>query len=163
MDVALSPDGRGASVHATGQVAVLDFAKHWVHWTRLALRENNASASANQNRSAGPQVVAFSPDGRTLAVGCAAHRARRWVMASGRQELALDHGAWIRGIAFSPSGQLIATVGDDHTARLWELPSGVPYGACPSHLGSNQALAFAADGGTIAVAGHDRAFAVSIW
>src|SRR5262249_56915343 len=79
------------------------------------------------------------------------------------ETLTLDHGANVKALTFSPTGGLIATVGGDHTARLWELPSGVPHADYVSQVGSDEALAFAADGGTLAVAGHDRAFAVSLW
>jgi WD40 repeat protein len=46
---------------------------------------------------------------------------------------------------------------------LWELPSGTPHAICASQFDSNQALAFSADGRTLAVSGFDRAFAVGIW
>jgi WD40 repeat protein len=105
-------------------------------------------------------MVAFSPDGQTLAMVCEDHRARIWDVASGRQTLSLDHGAPVNSVAYFPLGGLIATVGGDHTARLWELPSGVPQAAFSSQLGSDQSLSFAADGGTLAVAGCNRAVTI---
>jgi WD40 repeat protein/tRNA A-37 threonylcarbamoyl transferase component Bud32 len=163
MDVALSPDGRGASVHWRGQVAVLDLSKRWVQWSRLSPPGSHALLSANQKWTSGPTAVAFSPDGQTMAVGSADHQTRVWNVESAKQILMLEHGARVRAVAFSPSGALIATVGDDHTARLWEFPSGAPRAALASQSGSDLTLAFSSDGRTLAVAGQDRAFGVSLW
>jgi len=94
---------------------------------------------------------------------CEDHRTRTWDVASGRQTLTLDHGAPVNSVAYSPGGGLIAAVGGDHTARLWEMSSGAPHAAFASHVDSDQAVAFASDGGTLAVSGSDRAFTVTLW
>jgi WD40 repeat protein len=162
-DVALSPDGRGASAqlatpsHPSAGAYLLDLANRRIE------RSMPQPVTVGQSGTAVPQLVAFSPDGKTLAVGCDDQRTRLWEVASGRQTLTLNHGATLRGVAFSPSGRLIATVGSDHTARSWELPSGAPRAAFASEAGSDLALAFSSDGGTLAVAGFDRVFAVTLW
>jgi WD40 repeat protein len=164
MDVALAPDGRGASAHWAGEVCLLDLANRRIERTLFVPPEAAPNARAWGNESwASPQTVAFAPDGRTVAVVGQDHRTRIWDVAAGRQTLTLDHGAPVNSVAFSPTGALIATVGSDHTARLWELPSGAPHAACASQVGSDHAVAFTADGGTLAVAGFDRAFAVTLW
>jgi WD40 repeat protein len=95
-------------------------------------------------------------------VGCADHRIRLWDFASGRQILALDHGAWVRAVALSPTGALLATAGDNHEVRLWELPSGATYATCATQANVGY-LAFAADGRTLAVGGSDDRLAVNLW
>jgi WD40 repeat protein len=163
MDVALSPGGLGATVHSLGEICLLDLAKRCIERTLSVPLEAAPHARAWGNDSwASPPKVAFSPDGQTVAMVCEDHRTRIWDVASGSQTLTLDHGAPVNSVAYSPAGRLIATVGSDHTARLWELPSGVPQSARAWQVGSDTAVAFAAEGGTLAVAGFDRAFSVTI-
>src|SRR5262249_26835433 len=155
--------GLGASVHLLGEVCLLDLAKRCIERTLSVPPKAAPHARAWDNDTSwDPPKLAFSPDGQTVAMVCEDHRTRIWDVASGRQTLTLDHGAPVSSVAYSPTGGLIATVGSDHTARLWELPSGSPHGARARQGGSDAAVAFAADGGTLAMAGFDRAFSVTI-
>lgn len=162
-DVALSSNGWGASAHLStaghvfGEVCLMDLA------SRRIERSIPPALAEGKSRADVPVVVAFSPDGKTLAVGCEDHRTRLWDIASGHLTLTLNHGTKLRRVAFSRSGSLIATVGADNTARVWELPSGAERAVCASQTGSDQALAFTMDGNALAVAGTDRAFAVTLW
>jgi WD40 repeat protein len=153
-DVAMSPDGRAASAHWGGDVCLLDPASRGV--------ERSLDLLAPPGK-AGPTALAFSPDGRTLAAGCADHRTRLWDVTSGRQVLALDHGARVTAVAFSPGGGLIATAGDRGEVRLWELPSGARHATCTTRASLCNCLAFAAGGRTLAVGRYDDVFAVNLW
>jgi WD40 repeat protein len=162
MDVALSPNGQAASVHWMGEVCLLELAKRWNKWIRLIPPESHARKWGDK-WTAGLNAVAFSPDGRTAAVGCADHRTRLWDIEYARQVLMLDHGAWVRAVAFSPTGGLFATAGDNGDVRLWELPSGTLRATCASQARPSLCLAFAADGRTLASAGFDHVLAVDLW
>jgi WD40 repeat protein len=73
-------------------------------------------------------AAAFSPDGRSLAIGCESGRTELRDVASGQIEkvLAVDAHA-IQYVAFSPDGKSLATgtkQGDDDWIKIWDLDSG---------------------------------------
>jgi WD40 repeat protein len=69
--------------------------------------------------------LAFSTDGKTLAVGGRDHLVHLWEVGTGK-ELQPAEGA--RGpvavTIYSPDGLTVATAGGDHTVRLWDPATG---------------------------------------
>jgi WD40 repeat protein/tRNA A-37 threonylcarbamoyl transferase component Bud32 len=164
MDVAVSPAGACASVNLSGEVNLLDLANRRVEETLSIPKESPRAQTPKKTQpTAQAEAVAFSPDGRTLAVACQDHRTRLLDLASRRLLLTLvgPHTA-VRAVAFSPGGDLIATVGD-RTARVWELPSGAPRATCASQAGQSRCLAFAPDSRTLAVGSFDHVIALDLW
>jgi WD40 repeat protein len=164
MDVALSATGRGALAGRMGEVCLLDPANRRIERILNILPEDpQAQALGNKKWTAGPEAVAFSPDGLTVAAACGDHRTRLWDVASGDLlHTLVGHEAVVTAVAFSPTGRLVATVGGS-TTRLWELPSGKPHGICASQAGQSRCQAFSADGRTLAVGSFDHVFAVELW
>jgi WD40 repeat protein len=70
-------------------------------------------------------TLAFTPDGRTLAVGTEAGRVALWAVASGEQLLALPPvpwGLWVHALAFAPDGQALAAGSKYGGAVLYRAP-----------------------------------------
>jgi WD40 repeat protein/DNA-binding SARP family transcriptional activator len=68
--------------------------------------------------------VAFSAEGKRLAVGNQFGRVQIWDIGTGRNEGTLTGNlAAVWDLAYSPGGRLLATASDDGTVRLWDVQS----------------------------------------
>jgi WD40 repeat protein len=66
-------------------------------------------------------AVAFSPDGRVLAVAVD-QGVQLWGVAVGRLLATLSgHAGKVKCLAYSPDGTLLASGAHDRTVRLWEV------------------------------------------
>jgi len=105
--------------------------------------------------------VAFSPDGRTVAVGLGNKRARLYDVATGRQVAVLEgHSEAVTSVAFSPDGNLVVSGSTDKTVRIWEVKSGKLLATLRGHTDPVFEVAFSPDGTRIASGGNDMTFAL---
>ncbi len=110
----------------------------------------------------GLRSVAFSPNGKLVAIGSFDPQARAllWDAESGRIFKVLrGHGGAVRGIAFSADGAFVATASDDHRAGIWNVRTGeVRY---LPHDDIVRCVAFSPDGKHLVTGSDD--FIVRIW
>jgi WD40 repeat protein len=102
------------------------------------------------------QSLAYSPDGRWLAVG-QAKGVQLWDAASGREVRTLTGPRdLVTAVAFSPDGQQVAAGGRENLLWLWDAQTGRCLHTLAGHTGSVDSLAFTPDGTRLASAGLDR-------
>jgi RNA polymerase sigma factor (sigma-70 family) len=128
-------------------------------------------------------AVAFSPDGRTLAVGSGRSldqvwgavtvvpppvagarlgRVTLWDLGSGQELIALPADvSGVYSVAFSPDGKLLAMGSSEALVKLWRLDSPGDPRTLRGHTALIRALVFSPDGKTLASASHD--LTVRLW
>jgi dipeptidyl aminopeptidase/acylaminoacyl peptidase len=101
-----------------------------------------------QAAGAAPYSLAFSRDGKTLAVIPSDSRGvYLYELASGKHRCSLgSHTDVVLAAAFSPDGQTLASAGHDRVIRLWDLGTGAERHRLGGHHGPIRALALSADG-----------------
>lgn len=148
----LSPDGRLLAAEASGSRSVL-------------LREVAAGPDKHISLEIGSSNVyalAFSPDGHTLAVGCADGTVGLWDVTTGELLVRYPaHADSISAVAFSPDSQLVASASNDRTIKLQEAATGRQCGLLRGHTGTVYCLAFSPDGRHLASGGFDKT--VRLW
>ena len=94
--------------------------------------------------------VAFSPDGKTLAMASREGTVQLWDVATGNiLETLKGHSSAVQAVAFSPDGRTLASGSTDQTVRLWNVETRrelMQLDPGSVELGRVQTLAFSPDG-----------------
>ncbi|CAM3396469.1 PD40 domain-containing protein [Kibdelosporangium persicum] len=135
--------------------------------TRLIADANVPLSTTITGHTKAVDALAFSPDGRTLAVGSDGRTVRLWDVAAPVHPVLLSEtiGQAIRALAFSPDGRTLATGGADNTVRLWNVADpahpevlGPPI---TGHTDAIRSVTFSPDGRTLASASNDQT--IRLW
>ena len=105
------------------------------------------------------RALAFSPDGRTVAVGGDDGRIRIFTVR-GRSVRRLRQGGTVTSIAYSPDGKLLLTAGRDGNARIWRVRDGKQLHAL-RHGRAVEEARFSSEGSLVVTASDDRS--ARIW
>ncbi|MCY7394480.1 MAG: hypothetical protein LH647_24170, partial [Leptolyngbyaceae cyanobacterium CAN_BIN12] len=98
--------------------------------------------------------VAFSPDGKLLAISDSAGEIHLWRMDDGKKIVMFrGHTHWVCSVAFSPNGKLLASSSADGTLKLWELATGYCLKTLEGQTDWIVSVAFSPDGALLASSG----------
>jgi WD40 repeat protein len=146
----------------------------WPAAERLRRYDPAKNPSPQADEDAGPcrqvsvltqvPALAFSPDGKTLAVGSGDSNSRiqLWDAAALKKTGDLEgHDLEVYGLAFSPDGKTLASGGADKTVRLWNVQDRKSTAVLKGHANLVLSVAFSPDGKTLASCGSDAT--VRLW
>jgi dipeptidyl aminopeptidase/acylaminoacyl peptidase len=101
----------------------------------------------------GVRSVAFSPDGKTLAIALYEGTVKLLDPATGQEKSVLrGHTKGVNCVAFSPDGKTLATASLDTTAKLWDVATGKEMKTLRGHTEYVLCVAFSPDGQMLATA-----------
>jgi WD40 repeat protein len=160
--LALSPDGKALLTGChDGKLRLWDLPGRAPIGTPLTLGNPGKTPARKPSGAPGPlpafvRALAFHPDGKLAAAGCADRKVHLWDLST-RQPHAppLLHKSPVVGVAFSPDGQTLATVQSDRRGpQRWRVADGVPLGESAAEVGQLWAVAYSAAGDKLLVGGH---------
>lgn len=106
--------------------------------------------------------VAFSNDGRLLALGFLHSALQVWDVGSGVKLYShTAHQASVTSVGFSPNNLWLASGSRDNTIKLWGADTGQELQVLRGHKGEVSAVAFSPDGQWLVSSSHDRL--IKIW
>ena len=109
----------------------------------------------------GDRAVAFSPDGRSLAV---ASGIGVWLYDGGiarERALLVGHKDEVTSVSFSRNGTTLVSGSRDGTVKLWDVATGENIVTLEGHRSGVTSVAFSSDGTTLASGSYDRA--IKLW
>jgi WD40 repeat protein len=143
--IAFSPDNRvlaGANVNAVVSLYDLD--------RDLARTLDDIPAA-----TVAATCVAFSADGKTLAVGQEDGKITLWNVATGHKRSTLGgHESFVVSLAFAPDGATLASSGNGCLTRIWDVATASERFSFTGRTNTSAALCFSPDSRLLATSDH---------
>ena len=140
------------AVDTEGNVDGEDFSLLEISPHRIATLEGHTSSV---------RLVAFSPDGTTLASASRDSTVKVWNLATKENIATLRHTHSILSVAFSPDGTTFALGAPDSTIKLWDIATKENIATLEGHTHRVRSVAFSPDGAMLASGSSDRT--VKLW
>ncbi|WP_434685795.1 NB-ARC domain-containing protein [Pseudanabaena minima] len=110
----------------------------------------------------GVLAVAFSANGKLLAIGDTKGDIHLWQVSDGKPILTYrGHKGWVVSVAFNPEGTVLASSSVDQSIKLWDVSTGDCLNTLQGYIGAVMSVAFSPDGTTLASGHADRT--VRLW
>jgi WD40 repeat protein len=109
----------------------------------------------------GPVILAWSPDGASLAAASRDGSAVLWDADVPRTRVVFSAGSEILASAWSPDGQCFATGSGDGSAAVWDVATGERLARLTGHSGRVVTLAWSPDSSKLATGSEDAT--VRVW
>ena len=141
------------NTHTGKRIATLKTPVNWINDLLVRLRFRHSSIYA----------LAFTHDGKTLAVGTRDKHIQLWNVTDQQHIGSLEgHKHVVCELAFSLDGKTLASGDTGGKIHLWEIPTHRHLTSFDGHKGYVRTLAFAPDGKTIASIGGDEGI-ILLW
>ncbi len=149
--------GTDFSYLAIRQAYLSEIKLHQVNFSKTALIK-----SVFAEVIGGVLSVAFSADGKLLAIGDTKGDIHLWRVSDGKPLLTYKgHKGWVVSVSFNPAGTVLASSSIDQSIKLWDVSTGDCLNTLQGYIGAVMSAAFSPDG-TILASGHaDRT--VRLW
>ncbi|MBD1909457.1 NB-ARC domain-containing protein [Leptolyngbya sp. FACHB-8] len=106
-------------------------------------------------------AVAFSADGKYLAISDARTEVHVWNLLTQRKLLTLQgHKSWVFSLVFSPTGKNLASASDDYVVKLWGMETGQCLQTLKGPANLLNAVTFNSDEQCIL---YDETVAIQLW
>jgi WD40 repeat protein/tetratricopeptide (TPR) repeat protein len=152
-----SPDGKLLAIGSRQGTAILWSTETWKPARTLSNPDKDTVFSGSQQAGM-IDDVAFSPDGKTLAIASRERNVHLFDVATGTLlDTLKGHPSAVQAVVFSPDGRTLASGGSDQTVRLWNVQTGrelMQLDPGNVELGSVLTLAFSPDGKLLLTGGE---------
>ncbi len=158
--LAKTPHGLSNSDLSRVKLRGVDFVKTYLH--RINFQGAHLTEAIFSKVLGNVNSVAFSPDGKRLAIGDGKGSVQVWDVATGQVVLmCTGHSGGVRSVAFSPDGERLASGSDDKTVKLWSSERGECVATLAGHEDTVRSVAFSPDGERLASGSDDKT--VKLW